>query len=96
VKNRNGLDRAPCRPSRITYIVLDVSTAFPSLIQFCVLLYPGSVLLSSLWWFMAGCFDTDGLTPLGIASLKVHKVSVSSEEITIGIFNVLKYSVYYM
>jgi len=45
---------------------------------------------------MAGCFDTDGLTPLGIASLKVHKVSVSSEEITIGIFNVLKYSVYYM
>ena len=28
VKNRNGLDRVPCRPSRITYIVLDVSPLF--------------------------------------------------------------------
>jgi hypothetical protein len=26
-----------------------------------------------------GCFDRDGLTPLGIASLKVYKDSVSSE-----------------
>jgi hypothetical protein len=93
VKNRGGVDRVPCRPSRITYIVLDVFTAFPSPIQFCVLLYPGSVLLSSLWWFMAGCFDTDGLNPLGIASLKVHKDSVSSEELTIG---ALKYCVCYM
>jgi hypothetical protein len=96
VKNRDGVDRVPCRPSRITYIVLDVFTAFLSPIQFCVLLYPGSVLLSSLWWFMAGCFDTDGLTPLGIASLKVHKDSVSSEELTVGIFNALNCGVYYM
>jgi hypothetical protein len=28
VKNRDGLDRVPCRPSRITYIVLDVSPLF--------------------------------------------------------------------
>jgi hypothetical protein len=28
VKNRDGLDRVPYRPSRITYIVLDVSPLF--------------------------------------------------------------------
>jgi hypothetical protein len=28
VKNRYGLDRVPCRPFRITYIVLDVSPLF--------------------------------------------------------------------
>jgi hypothetical protein len=45
---------------------------------------------------MAGCFDTDGLTPLGIASLKAHKDSVSSEVLAIVIFNAPKYSVYCM
>jgi hypothetical protein len=28
VKNRNRLDRVPCRPSGITYIALDVSPLF--------------------------------------------------------------------